>query len=627
MSNNMDIKKPKSKTQQPSNKSSNTAESVHTDDLMSSVSNTDAVGRKIDASQANNLAIINMKRKNLNYHGAYLLSQRIKQDFSIIQVIDLSDNQLEDEGILYLSIPFRLCTKLNSLNLSNNSITEYGVRVLLENLSFRRLKYLNLSGNLIGNKGVEHLSKYLPSVQIEHLALNSTGIEEEGAKAIGFSLMSSNWLKIIELSWNNFKSNGSVVLSRGLMGNNSVEEIYLSYNSNFGYDGIVAMAECLKINKNLKLIDLTNIRINFEGAKAISQGLKANSTLKSLNVELSLSYNNVTSSGIYEILKSINTETSGLEYLGLKNVPMQKHLVLIVELIQQRRKFSCDYGSMILYPETSDDESMIRLARYLGEKRMRLIDMFRVLDKNNKLEMNKTEFIRRMKLFEPRLTQKDLHIIAKNLSTKDTIYYSSLFTQMTKPKPDNLFEINRKKAQLNEEEDRFLNKFNKSQNFKKIVEENRSTSKISEKNETKFKEIKNWLESQDVASNGSDLLYENEKDFKKDEKIVQLKLPDIKTDKIGYADKRFSRSDSSFTKKSKENKEAKSLSRLSMKSNSNTNGRFSSQSHYLKKSKKKMDNSSENINEQKFKQIEKIEESLSLSNENKATNLQSLETG
>lgn len=31
---------------------------------------------------------------------------------------------------------------------------------------------------------------------------------------------------------------------------------------------------------------------------------------------------------------------------------MQKHLVLIVELIQQRRKFSCDYGSMILYPES-----------------------------------------------------------------------------------------------------------------------------------------------------------------------------------------------------------------------------------------------------------------------------------
>lgn len=59
---------------------------------------------------------------------------------------------------------------------------------------------------------------------------------------------------------------------------------------------------------------------------------------------------------------------------------------------------------------------------------------------------------------------------------------------MTKPKPDNLFEINRKKAQLNEEEDRFLNKFNKNQNFKKIVDERKPTNKISDKDETKFTE-------------------------------------------------------------------------------------------------------------------------------------------
>lgn len=59
---------------------------------------------------------------------------------------------------------------------------------------------------------------------------------------------------------------------------------------------------------------------------------------------------------------------------------------------------------------------------------------------------------------------------------------------MTKPKPDNLFEINRKKAQLNEEEDRVSNKLNKNQNLKKITDEKKSNSKISDKNETKFKE-------------------------------------------------------------------------------------------------------------------------------------------
>lgn len=133
MSNNIEIKKTNTRSQQASNKSSNTAESVHTDDIMSSVSNPDVIGKKADNNQTNNLTIINMKRKNLNYHGAYLLCQRIKvffikekniirilfisikQDFSIIQTIDLSENQLEDEGILYMSIALRLCTKLNSL--------------------------------------------------------------------------------------------------------------------------------------------------------------------------------------------------------------------------------------------------------------------------------------------------------------------------------------------------------------------------------------------------------------------------------------------------------------------------------------------------------------------------------
>lgn len=78
MSNNMENKRNNTRSQQISNKSSNTAESVNTDDIMSSVSNADATGKKIDTNQANNLAIINMKRKNLNFHGAYLLCQRIK---------------------------------------------------------------------------------------------------------------------------------------------------------------------------------------------------------------------------------------------------------------------------------------------------------------------------------------------------------------------------------------------------------------------------------------------------------------------------------------------------------------------------------------------------------------------
>lgn len=123
-------------------------------------------------------------------------------------------------------------------------------------------------------------------------------------------------------------------------------------------------------------------------------------------------------------------------------------------------------------------------------------------------------------------------------------------------------------------------------------------------------------------------MYDSEKDYKKDDKKVLLKLPEIKTSsaKIDYEDKRFTRSDSFFDKAQKPNKEVKSLSRLSMKSNSNSNGRFSSQSHYQRKSKSKSGSSNEQNKNEKFSKIEKIDESLNLSNENKITNAQSLET-
>jgi hypothetical protein len=50
---------------------------------------------------------------------------------------------------------------------------------------------------------------------------------------------------------------------------------------------------------------------------------------------------------------------------------------------------------MVLVPE---DESMIKLAKFLSDKKFRLIDMYRILNKNNTLEMDREEFIRRMKV-------------------------------------------------------------------------------------------------------------------------------------------------------------------------------------------------------------------------------------
>ena len=85
--------------------------------------------------------------------------------------------------------------------------------------------------------------------------------------------------------------------------------------------------------------------------KHIANGLKQNSTLKNLN----LSYNNI-GQGIYDLLSSINNDTSSVEYLCVKNIPLPKHLVLIIELIQQRRKFQCEYSAVMFHADSVNNK-------------------------------------------------------------------------------------------------------------------------------------------------------------------------------------------------------------------------------------------------------------------------------
>jgi hypothetical protein len=90
---------------------------------------------------------------------------------------------------------------------------------------------------------------------------------------------------------------------------------------------------------------------------------------------------------------------------------MLKHLTLVVELIQQKRKFICIYGTVVSQVNNStslvatglvciqiklkfinkwiyicnenqapDDESLVKFARFLSEKKLSLIEMFRVKD-------------------------------------------------------------------------------------------------------------------------------------------------------------------------------------------------------------------------------------------------------
>ncbi|CAF0773172.1 unnamed protein product [Brachionus calyciflorus] len=218
----------------------------------------------------------------------------------------------------------------------------------------------------------------------------------------------------------------------------------------------------------------------------------------------------------------------------------------------------------------------------------------------------------------------------------------TLFAQMTKQKPDNTYEINRKKAQLNEEEERFLNKFNRNETLKKLSSEPNSKThslKSTSNNESKFKEIDNWLESQNINSNISDFP-DKDKQFKKNDlnTTKKLKLPIIMTTSADNLDKL----EQNLVKTDQENdqkaKDSKSPAKLFVKK-SRVSGRFSSQGDY--KSKKsdviKIKKSFENLhnddsietlkNRENLKAIDETYSNSFLTNQRKSINLESVEAG
>ena len=61
-------------------------------------------------------------------------------------------------------------------------------------------------------------------------------------------------------------------------------------------------------------------------------------------------------------------------------------------------KFFVYVWNIIIIFEEPEDESIIKLSKYLGERNLRLIDFLKIMDRSNALEISVDEFLRRIKV-------------------------------------------------------------------------------------------------------------------------------------------------------------------------------------------------------------------------------------
>mmetsp|Transcript_1916 Transcript_1916/g.2198 ORF Transcript_1916/g.2198 Transcript_1916/m.2198 type:complete len:960 (-) Transcript_1916:1304-4183(-) len=201
------------------------------------------------------------------------------------------------------------------------NLRSFMIRVLSRNKS---LVYLDLSNNEIGDEGTAVIADVLSvnsGLLVLDLQLNK--ISPRGAKYIADSLLENNTLEVLKLDMTKISDEGLGYICEALEKNSTLSTLSLKNNS-IGDDGAKFLAEVLTKNSALSKVILQNNSIGFSGVMSLF-----NSVSKSSLRSLDLSKNSFGTDAFAFIIKSL-VENETLESLNLSsvNANMEKPSVL-----------------------------------------------------------------------------------------------------------------------------------------------------------------------------------------------------------------------------------------------------------------------------------------------------------
>jgi len=118
---------------------------------------------------------------------------------------------------------------------------------------------LNLSENEIDDEGAKAIGRALSScLLLEYVDLSSNGIGDEGVRAIARALSHCPGLKVLQLGGNEIGDGGAVAIAQGLSNCPLLKELHLSHN-HIGDEGARAIAQdVIKGSLTLEVIDIGN---------------------------------------------------------------------------------------------------------------------------------------------------------------------------------------------------------------------------------------------------------------------------------------------------------------------------------------------------------------------------------
>uniref|UniRef100_A0A8C7PVJ1 Leucine rich repeat containing 74A n=1 Tax=Oncorhynchus mykiss TaxID=8022 RepID=A0A8C7PVJ1_ONCMY len=322
---------------------------------------------------------------NLNHHGlgppggkALAIALVVSLTDMHITNLELADNYLLAEGARYLLEMLKANFTIQHL-------------VSLYEMVFRQLfvRSLKCGKRSQSSRGP---NTFASNYRVKELDLSHNQFCGRGGEHLGQMLANNEALEVLDLSWNHLRMKGAVAFCAGLKVNVTLKHLDLSWNG-FGNEGALALGEALKFNNTLVYLDLNNNRITNEGVGMLCKGLEANDTLRALM----LAYNSLTVEGALALVTVVkNTPKTALEEINISNVLVNENFVQLLDLTcQEHPSLEVQYagvGGFIAKKPPKRLDPMKVIQDYLDERKLRLWDFFRKIDKDGTMRVPVADF-------------------------------------------------------------------------------------------------------------------------------------------------------------------------------------------------------------------------------------------
>ena len=255
-------------------------------------------------THAINLAELNLSKNQLNVNCTKYLLHKIKNVFTNLVRLNASGGIISDEVAETLVAALSENTKLEELDLSNNNLQEEGIIKIFNGLKMSTLLKLNISNNNITDQAADHIATFLSkNTKLEELDVSYNNMPSVGVIKVCRVNLSS--LTTFNISNNHITAEAANDIAAHLSHNINLQVIGLSRINLQQLDYRCIFREMQNVSI-ITSLNFSNCSVVNEAADDLATTLFHNDLLR----EIDLSYNNLSTLNTVQIFKGMRNTTS-----------------------------------------------------------------------------------------------------------------------------------------------------------------------------------------------------------------------------------------------------------------------------------------------------------------------------